>query len=351
MNETVRACPSVIRTSHRRAFKKCRRAWDWGVREGWEPKSRPMPFDFGTAIHAGLQVYYNPELKLVIPKHRIAMAVGAFIQVMNDQYERFANLVNSIDQEDMDSWSDHVRLGKGMLTDYAEYDLVHHRFTPIAVETTFDIPIPGLICDCHGLPVLYEIRFDVLAEDEDSELILVDHKTTDNFYEDTEEFLALDEQMKSYAWGVWARFGRRVSGVVYNELKKEIPEPPKVLKNRQLSIDKRQNTSLKLYLQAIRATGQRQELYTPFLEYLEQNPRERFRHFRIEYNTQELNQQVEQIRNEAIEMINPNISVYPNPSRMNCRTCQFKAPCLMASEGSDARWLLNANYVHKGDEQ
>src|SRR5947209_3560583 len=53
----------IIRTSDRAYFKRCRQLWDFTskIRMNYEPLVQPRPLEFGTAIHRGLEVYYNPE--------------------------------------------------------------------------------------------------------------------------------------------------------------------------------------------------------------------------------------------------------------------------------------------------
>src|SRR3974390_861318 len=54
--------PTLITTSDRNFFKRCRELWNFTskIRQNWEPVQRYPAFDFGTAIHAGLEAYYAP---------------------------------------------------------------------------------------------------------------------------------------------------------------------------------------------------------------------------------------------------------------------------------------------------
>src|SRR5205823_9304496 len=42
-----------------------------------------------------------------------------------------------------------------------------------------------------------------------------------------------------------------------------------------------------------------------------------------------------QMADEALELSDPAVRLYPTPSPSNCRTCSFRTPCLMVNEGND----------------
>lgn len=54
----------VITAADRRAFKRCRRAWDLGsrLRQGWEPDVELTDVDVGDAVRAALAVWYFPGM-------------------------------------------------------------------------------------------------------------------------------------------------------------------------------------------------------------------------------------------------------------------------------------------------
>ena len=53
----------IVRTSDRGTFRRCRELWNFTskIRENWEYVPGVEALDFGTAIHAALEVYYDPD--------------------------------------------------------------------------------------------------------------------------------------------------------------------------------------------------------------------------------------------------------------------------------------------------
>jgi hypothetical protein len=155
----------------------------------------------------------------------------------------------------------------------------------------------------------------------------------------------MDEQCGSYCWAIQQMLGIKVEGVIYNELFKAVPHKPRLLQKGTLSVDKSQNTTLELYMEAIQEVGQDPAQYRDMLNFLEDQGNKFFRRVQVHRNQTELLNLQDRICLEAIDMLN-DPSIYANPTRVNCSGCMFRTPCLTMQDGSDTGWILNQNY-HK----
>ena len=321
----------TIRTSDRQFFKRCRVLWDFTskIRQNYEPIQRVEALDFGTAIHAGLQAYYNPETWGDTPTMHENARRGFL-----DSIHEIQTKVRIGPLEFEERFEELKTLGLGMLEYYFLWAPSRDTFKPIYVEIEFEVPIPPLVS------VVYQGRIDLIVEDEYGYWI-VDHKTTAQFG-DT-EWLALDDQCTSYAWAVQKQLGLLVRGVIYNELRKKVPHPPAVLRSGELSRNKQQDTTYETYLATIKEQGYRTKGYAEILQYLKDNPKQFVRRTRMNFNPATLDVVERRIKNESYEMLH-NPAIYPTPSRFNCSGCSFFAPCLALHEGRDVQAILDENY-------
>ena len=357
----------VIRTSDRINFKSCRKAWDYGskLRRNLEPISLPKPLDFGTAIHAGLQKFYDP-LTWSWPRDVVQIAsVQTFVKTNWQGLQRYEELRGPDEELKMD-FLERERLGIGMLENYFAYATQNDKFTPIYVEVEFEVPIPvprelrlppgfGHTVDgdltFNGEPVVYQGRIDMIVQDELGHYWIDDHKTTAQIRADVVAHLELDEQMKSYVWAIQRQIGVKIQGMIYNELYKGVPAPPpenKVQrKGRWYSINMSQDTSYELYKKTV-AEGDPVAyaggLYDEFLAFLLNQGNKYFRRTQVMYNDFELEFIGYQICLEAIDMLS-NPLIYPNPSRFKCGYCMFRTPCLANMDGSGDDFVLKEMYT------
>jgi hypothetical protein len=316
--------PVVIRTSDRNYFKRCRQLWDLTskIRQNWEPIQRYPAFDFGTAIHEGLRAYYEPatwgDLKLMRQNAREAFA---------STYEKlFAKVTIGDVQFEMDI-TETIDVGNRMLEYYFLYAKKNDEgWTPKFVEIEFEVPIPGLP-NC-----VYQGRIDLIVEDEYGYWI-VDHKTAKQFR--GTGWLSLDDQCGSYAWAIREMLGLNVRGVIFNELRKSPPHKPNVLKSGMLSVNKQQDTTFDVFLRTCRELDHDPRWYIDYLRHLKYNEKEFIRRTRTTYRPESLEIVQQRIQKEATEMSNPNVSIYPSPSSMNCDGCRFFGPCLQIQDGME----------------
>jgi hypothetical protein len=53
---------------------------------------------------------------------------------------------------------------------------------------------------------------------------------------------------------------------------------------------------------------------------------------------------------EALDMLNPDLILYPNPTKAyGCLNCLFRAPCIAAEDGSDYKSIIEEGYIPNWD--
>jgi hypothetical protein len=370
-SEKPERVPHIIRTSDRGQFKGCRRAWDWGskIRQNWDFRKAPSYLEFGTAIHRGLEVYYNPDTWTLPREVVMPLAVTEYVNSYRQARKDYLDFIGreTLDDLQQEEWEAQLELGKKMLANYFAWAKNNDRFTPRFVEVEFEVPIPvppGLQLPAdfenrdgylwfRGEQVVYQGRIDLLLEDEYGRYWVDDHKTTAQMREDTLTFLELDEQTGSYCWAIQEMLGIPVAGALYNELYKGVPEPPpenKVVRmGRKFSVSKSQDTSYEVYKETVKEgdpVAYEAGLYDDILNYLRAEGNKYFRRTQIHRSPTELKNLGYTICLEAIDMLNDPL-IYPNPTKFRCGFCAFRAPCLMQNDGSDYEWLLKENYVQR----
>jgi hypothetical protein len=323
---------TIIRTSDRKTFKRCRQLWQFSskIRENWTPLFRTPALDFGTAIHRALQAYYEPSTWDDYNLRCKNAMEGFFASISEvEQKVRVAGL-------ELELRFDEPRaMGMEMLDYYFQWAPKHDDFRPILVEQEFSVPIPGY-------PFLrYEGRVDLVVENEYGYWIW-DHKTAASFQ--GTEWLVLDDQCTSYAWGLLAQLGLDIKGVMYNELSKSPPHPPRRLKSGGFSIAKNQDTTFELYLKTVTDAGQNPRWYRDYLLYLKHNPKEYIRRTQIRFTPGQLDIVERRIQKEALEMANPDVAIFPTPSAWNCQRCRFLQPCIALQQGLDHQAILEELY-------
>jgi hypothetical protein len=204
-------------SADRAAFKRCRRQWDFGARErqNLEPVEGVAGPDLELAVRDALAVYYFPgmwdwERSVVLPLvlHGLARSAG-----------RQPGVGGQV-----------PAAVEAMLRRYFDWAPGVDRFSPIQVECSFEVNLPDpaggdreLVLD-DGRPIRYEGRVDLLAGDEHDRYWVVAHRVVDRF--GPADDLLLDEELVAAGWAM-ERFypGMRIAGTIHNELLRPA-EPP-----------------------------------------------------------------------------------------------------------------------------
>jgi hypothetical protein len=381
-----------IHTSERKSYRACRRRWDWIFRERFYPFMTAKPLEFGTAFHLAMEKYYDPKT-WTFPRETVAeYAITQFVKKCNKQREAFLKqkAVPYLEEDVQADYDERVELGKGMLAYYFKEiaPLQDVGWTPVKVEVAFLVQIPHpdtgetMWCRCvqcaekwrkhfgltedddwregqdfdwawKGLPVCYGGRCDMLAQDKYGDYWIFDWKSAAQVHVDHEEFLELDDQVMSYVWAL-RKIGLPIRGFVYHEQKKGFPQPPKKNKVRRLgciySVAKNQDTDYDTYLKTVSeedTEAYEAGLYDEFLEYLKNEGIVFYHRFQIHKSDVQCKRAEYDIGQEALEIIDPNTRIYPNPGRFGCTTCAFRQPCLGVNDGSDYQYTLDTLFERR----
>lgn len=384
-----------IHTSERKSFRACRRRWDWIFRNSYYPHVTAKPLEFGVAYHKGMEIYYNPDTWNLPGEVKQNLAILAFIKECENQrkvaLEEQGNFF--LDPQIEEDYNQRVELGKGMMEYYfakvaPKEDI---GWKPVKVEIAFMVPIKNpdtgedvIWCKCiecfikwdawmikknplyaegkkfdengilqdvgfDGLPVVYAGRLDMLAEDKYGNYWIFDWKTAAAL-SDNKEFLYLDDQVGSYPWAL-RKLNLPIRGFVYHEQRKGFPVPPKENKSRRLgclfSVAKTQDVDYETYLRTVStqdteawAAGH----YDAMLTFLKEEGIVYYTRTQIPKTDNELAEIEINIGNEAMDMINPNVRVYPASSKFGCRNCAFQVPCLEKNNRGDFEYALDTMF-------
>jgi len=368
---------NIVRTSDRGIYKGCRQRWDYNskIRQNWEYIPGAEALEFGTAIHAGLEVIYHPDTWNDPIEVRLAEAKVALVVSLAKWRNRLRKL-------DLESEFDEelIPLGRQILERYAKWaEEEDSIWKPIMIEQEFSVPIPvpdgfnveDRIVDVYDrpkftalpfneyveerhlhvwdymqdkyVPVMYEGRIDLIIQNTITEQYWVwDHKTA-KILHDNVEWLDIDSQASAYYWVTKRVLGIDAAGVTFNQLKKSVPVPPRILKSGKVSKDRSQKTSKELLWKAVAETGANPMEYQEFIESFEEP--EFFRRIDTLRSEDELEQIGLLILMEAIDMLGDPF-IYPNPGLFNCMFCEFKTPCRMKLEGSDDTFYLQSSKMY-----
>lgn len=302
-----------------------------------------------------------------------------------------SDLLMNYDSDEFDAYLD---LGKGMLNYYKEYAAIHDDFTVIAVEQTFSVPILDndgnaiYMVDTREIPDSWEPdigrdvenqygsyiidgvgglfkqvhargRIDCIIQDNESGRYgLRDYKTASRVDDDYFRHLDLDEQCTTYSWAaeqmaqMYDLPYKQIDFIDYQALLKAYPKPPTKLKNGTLSISRTtESTTAEMYAEAIdllglRAMFNKDEKAQAYYTWLVDTADKRFINtYRVRRNKSQKYNCGRRLYYEAMDMLDPNIRIYPNPSKdYSCLNCWFRSPCVMVEDGSDYQTLLEDGF-------
>jgi len=203
-----------------------------------------------------------------------------------------------------------------------------------------------------GLPVTYGGRIDALFIGPDGRVWIFDWKTAAQLASENDrtEFLELDDQILSYCAALW-KLSIDVAGFVYFEQKKALSEEPEPLVRprlgRMFSVSKSASYNADVYERTIKENdpgAYELGLYEDYIEYL----REEGGRFHMAYKEHRTPEQMklclEDIYQEAQDIIDPNLRIYKNAGRFNCQWCAFKEPCKEKSGGGDYTYALETMF-------
>ncbi|HEX3621633.1 MAG TPA: hypothetical protein VHT97_04885 [Acidimicrobiales bacterium] len=317
----------VITASDRQAFKRCRRAWDFGspLRQNLEPVGPPAAPDLGRALVDALAVWYFPGMwewdrAIVRP-----LALEGYHRAV-------------------DGWPPgHDALaadGEVLLGRYFEWAQTVDQFTPVRVETEFEVSVPDPadpvrdLVGADGSAVHFAGRVELLVVDAFDLYWLVVHRIGPA-WADVEELL-LDERGASFCWA-WERafLGMDVAGTLYNELRTDVdvealPPVPPMGSTAPTAVTGHR----RMYVRAGRS---------PDPEITREGD-DVFRRTRIRRGPVEMERVRHKLALEARDMTGGALAVYPTPTWDTCAPCRFRSPCIALDTGDDSAAILAEQY-------
>ena len=389
-----------VHTSERLSYRGCRRRWNWIFGHGYYPQTTAKPLEFGTAFHKAMEKWYDPAFWNKDAETRLTLAELEFKNTCNQQKATYLkDREGNIDAEVEVDFKERVELGVGMLRYHCKNvsPKLDRGLRPIQTEIEFEVSITDnngdqIWCKCdscwelykkwteslpvdedgkphrftiknetsaramwQGLPVTYGGRIDALMQDEYGRIWVVDWKTAARLSgqeegDSPDEFIQLDDQVTSYCWAMWV-LGIEVAGFIHHEIKKAFPLPPEPNKVKRqgcwYSVNKQQNTSYELYLETIREgdpVGYDSGAYDDFLAYLKETGPRYYSRKQVVRNVAELRNAGWNIAMEAMEMIRPDLPIYPSPGRFACSFCAFRQPCIATNRDEDVEYLFASSY-------
>ena len=223
-----------IHISDVRTFKTCRRKWNWisPLRRNLESIVPYVPFFAGRMAHYALEHYY-----------RSGTPFEASVKTFVDEERALMEQVGRLWDVEESNLAEQVDLITGMLTHYrlwiesaaeANFRFRDENLEFISLERTFSVPLRTPNGRASN-KVFLAGRFDGLVRYKgDGTYWIWETKTTRSIKELTYS-LANDEQAGAYIYAAQEIYGRPISGVLYNILRKKVPTRPDVLQSGLLS--------------------------------------------------------------------------------------------------------------------
>ena len=297
-------------------------------------------------------------------------------------------------------------LGTGMMTFYKNYAETYDNFDVIATEHDFSVPLldprtghPLYMEDNRVKPEEWYADFDnrdvpenkygplwklgggspnyrvhqvhargrqdiIIRERDHGRYGIRDYKTTGTVPDDDYfRHLELDEQCTTYLWAgeVEAKMHdlpyQKLEFIDYVALFKGYPRPPTITSRGMPSRDrKNESTTARLFEQTVEVMGIKELVmadsdYRSYYEWLLKMGDKRFIWPEKVYRNR-IQRENAGIRlyYEALDMLNPEIKLYPNPTKnYGCLNCAFRAPCIAAETGADYKSILEDNYMSNWD--
>lgn len=341
---------AVIRTSDRIQFKKCRRRWGWNshLRDNLQAIVHADPLWLGSAMHYALEDFHGDRLYGTAGKAVLAYA------------EAFAKTYPKKVPPD---WKVLSKLGFDMMEYYEMWLEGRSPLKTLIIdgkpqlEVNIKIPITWDLIEkfCQGDQakfdrirkhydrVEYSMQLDRVAQDENGDIWIVEYKSAKIM--STTHYL-VDPQVSTYCWGtdvVYKDLGLNLAGVIYQQHKKALPKGGRILQNGSVSSAKNQSTTHRLYRQTLidvyGGTGEAPDACVHYLNELaksEDYESDAFiRRDRVYRNAKTSHSEAIKILQETVDMLDPLLPLYPNPSRDCAHMCSFLGPCVSLDDGSD----------------
>lgn len=339
---------NIIRTSDRILFKRCRRRWAWSshLRYNLGPIQKAAPLWLGSGFHFAMEDYHG--------ERKFSSSRKAFLAYCKATQRQSGTALP-------ENTPELIELGVGML-EY--YDLWLKTRDPLKTfvfegvpqcEVNFKVKLPWTEGKYGIDEVYYSGQIDRVIEDENGLLWLVEYKTAKAMA--TTHFLT-DPQIGSYCWGAANMYGMPVAGVIYQQHRKDLPRKPRILANGKLSAADSQLTTHRMYREEMiniygsvnKAPPENVRMLNN-LAMVENEHMDAFvRRDKIQRNEFSIQTEGVKILMEVDEMLDPNLALYPNPTRQCAFECPFGSACVSLDDGSDWEYELQLTTTQRDAE-
>ena len=303
----------MLRTSERTALKKCEFLWDVTYNRRLRGRAAPA-LRFGTLVHAALARYYIPGVKR--GQHPARAFEELYELDLRENETRFGQ--RDLDQDE--KWVEAGELGPAMLDNYIDEYGDDDEWEVIVTEYPFQYHLVGY----GNSKFIYTGVLDgVWLNRPTKRLWIPDHKTTAGLGDSKLNYLQMDDQAGAYwSFGVLAlkkagllRADRKLSGMLYNFLRKSMPDerPSKYINGKRIYLNKDGSVSKK----------------QPSPYFLRQPI------FRDDYDRM---MTMERARNDyrRIELLRSGeLPIGKNPGQFTCPSCPVSDACELHETGND----------------
>lgn len=318
------------------AFKECRRKW-W-LRNHYKPQKINDNLFLGSGVHYALEQFYRNGEDLQ----------KSFLNWFDEQMQEL-----DVWEQQKDMLQDKKELGLGMLEHYSKFAAENDSdYFAEVIDTEIDFEIPVKNLKGNKTRCTYAGTVDGLVKDKYGFYWILEHKTASRI--DTTH-LPLDEQVVRYIWAMQEKLDIEIAGVIYNIMLKKIPTKPKELKSGGLSKAKNIKTTFETYYNdLLNYYGSLKNIpiydYQDILEDLRKRDNEFFKRVKVEKTQHEIEDIAKRTYLEYKEMSNPNLKMFPTPSRDCNWKCDFREVCISMNQGHDYDYLLEKEF-DKRDKQ
>lgn len=334
--ENMSELPAVdIHTSDCNSFRRCRRRWGWSshLRQGLQIAEAATPLWLGTGMHYALEDFHGYN------------KYGSPVEAL----QQFCDACRRTPQYQLpDDWSEALELGRGMMEHYIDWlanrdplETLYIDGVP-QVEVKFSIPLPQEFCEQFGRQITYDGTFDRMSIDGHKNLWIVEYKSAKQFQD---AHFPTDSQVSRYSWAASCLYNLPVAGVIYQQHKKAIPEEPRLLAGGMISTAKNQKTTHALYKRSLENLYQTidnpkvpaENIKTlNMLAQVETEASDQFiRRDIVTRNRHSIEAEGVKILLEVEDMLNPDLPLYPNPTKDCSWDCRFNTACVSLDDGSD----------------
>jgi len=312
-----------ISNSKAKTYRRCPNKYRYKYVLKLRPKSKSLPLEKGTWMHALLQVHYEGKSW----KKRHKQLTKQFNKLWEEHREELGDLPTEC-----------LALMRGYLRQYPD-DLKRYRIIDAEMDEIVTLP--------NGLRL--QIIIDLILEDTiDGGLWVWDHKFRAKLAEP--ENMLLDPQLTLYFWGLEYMGYKDIRGVMYNEVRTKAPKVPEFLKSGRLSKRMNIDTDVWTYMNTIREYELDPEDYQDILQHIATNEEARF------YRRTPIPKDPPVIRTAMGELVDTAQEIqtaerkdrFPRDFEGSCRyECEYKDLCIAELHGADISSMIRQNFEVK----